>query len=343
MVSLVIGVVVGSTFRGTSTVTTSTPVATAVVPVTSNPSLWALLRPVINHSDESLPTNSEPTAISIHSSLKDLALSVFNPDSASLPISQESSTSGFRGMSSLSEKLKLSKDVILHPTSSFASLEGRTKSLSVVPSMTSSPHHRDEAEPAPSSSVLTTSTLGLSFLGDSLPKVLDAYAPAVLAAVNVDVEDIIEALDSLVQAISRQAHVVLAQTNALIQYSAAHAESFTQDLESIKETFTARHEHAQRRARELKDHGAKWLYEAGEALMNRASRASGKAKEITGDIEQIWAETYTFRETWEGCKTRGARWHAGKETRRNSCDRGKQCRSRSTKTGGRWLSHAHYC
>jgi hypothetical protein len=77
--------------------------------------------------------------------------------------------------------------------------------------------------------------------------------------------------------------------------------------------------------------------------MNRASRASGKAKEITGDIEQIWAETYTFRETWEGCKTRGARWHAGKETRRNSCDRGKQSRSRSTKTGGRWLSHAHYC
>lgn len=346
VVSLVIGVVVGSTFRGTtSTVVTPTPVATVVVPATSPPSLWELLRPVINHSCGSLPTKTESTVIPIHSSLKDLALSIFNPDTTSLSIAEEIPTSGFRGMSSLSEKLRLSKDIILHPTSSHA-FDGRTKSLSVVPSATSSAPHVEDVEPTPSSSsyALTTSTFGLSFLGDSLPKVVNAYAPAVLAAVNADMQDIIEALDSLVQAISRQAHVMLAQTNAIIQYSTAHVEHFNQDLEAIRDTLTARHERAQRRAKELKDHGAKWLHEAGEALMNRASRASGRAKEITVDIEQFWAETNIFREKWEGCKTRGAQRCAGREKWRNCCDRGRQCRDRSKKctTGGRWLSQSHY-
>lgn len=343
VVSLVIGVVVGSTFRvTTSTVVTPTPVTTAVVLATSPPSLWELLRPVINHSCGSLPAKTGSTVIPIHSSLKGLALSILNPDSTSLSIAEEIPTSGFRSMSSLSEKLRFSKDVILHPTSSHA-FDGRTESLSVVPSATSSAPHVEDIEPTPSSSALTTSTFGLRFLGGSLPKVVDAYAPAVLAAVNADVQDIIEALDSLVQAISRQAHAMLAQTNAIIQYSTAHVEHFNQDLEAIRGTLTARHERAQRRAKELKDHGAKWLHDAGEALMNRALRASGKAKEITVDIEQIWAETNIFREKCEGCKTHSAQRRAGSETWRNYCDRGKQCRDRSKKctTGGRWLSQSH--
>jgi hypothetical protein len=109
-------------------------------------------------------------------------------------------------------------------------------------------------------------------------------------------QDIIDALDSLVQAISRQAHAMIAQTNALIQYSTVQFEQRVPELEAIMDAFNARNEHAQRRAKELKDHGAKWLHEAGEALMNRASRARGKAKEITEDMEQIWAES---REKWE--------------------------------------------
>lgn len=330
MVSLVIGVVVGSTFRGTTPVVT--PTTTAVVPATSTPSLWALLRPVINHSCSSLPAKTEPTAISIHSSLKDLALSVFNPDATSLSISHESSTSGLRCMHSLSEKLKCSKDVILPP------LEGRTKSLSLVPSSTP---HREETKPTPSSSALVSSTLGLSFFGESLPKVMDAYAPAVLAAVNADMQDIIEALDSLVQAISRQAHIMVTQTNALIQYSTAHVEFFAQDFEAIKGTLAKRHERAQHRAKALKDHGAKWLHEAGEALMSRASHARGKAKAITEDIEQIWAETSSFREKWGVCKTHGV-WRRAEEARKSHGDRGRHCsRTTRSRSGGRWLSHTH--
>ncbi|KAG0706817.1 hypothetical protein DFH29DRAFT_900184 [Suillus ampliporus] len=338
MVSLVLSVVVGSTFRGTAPVVTPTPVTTTVAPAAPTPFLWAFLHPVINYSHESIP--AEPTAVSIHSSLKDFALSVFNPDPTSVSISQEIPTSGFRCASSFSEKLKFSKDVILRPASSLVSLEGGTKSLSVVPSMSSSQHHVKEAVPTPSSSALTTSTLGLSFLQDSVPKFVDAYAPAVLAAVNADMQDIIDALDSLVQAISRQAHVMIAQTNALIQYSTAQFEQRVPDLEAIMDTFNARHEHAQRRAKELKDHGAKWLYETGEALMNRASRASGKAKEIAEDMEQIWAES---REKWEACKTRGVRKRSGRQARRGF-DKVKKCRGARSKkcTGGGWLTHAHY-
>ncbi|KAG1747211.1 uncharacterized protein EDB91DRAFT_1116983 [Suillus paluster] len=338
MVSLVLGVVVGSTFRGTTPIVTPTPVTT-MAPAASTPFLWALLHPVINHSYESIPAKTESTAISIQSSLKDFALSVFNPDSTSVSISKETPTSGFRCASSFSEKLKLSKDVILRPTSSLVSLEGSTKSLSVIPSMSSSQPHVEEAVPTASSSALTASTLGLSFLQDSLPKFVDAYAPAVLAAVNAEMQDIIDALDSLVQAISRQAHVMIAQTNALIEYSTAQFEQRAPDLEVIRDAFNARNEHAQRRARELKDQGAKWLYDTGEALVNRASRASGKAKEIAEDMEQIWAES---REKWEVCKMRGGRKRSGRQTRRGF-DKGKKCGSRSKKcSGGGWLTHAHY-
>ncbi|KAG2147577.1 hypothetical protein DEU56DRAFT_784726 [Suillus clintonianus] len=336
MVSLVLGVVVGSTFRGTAPVVTPTPVTTAVASAASTPFLWAFLHPVINHSHESIPAKTESTAISLHSSLKDFALSVFNPDPTSVSISKETSTSVFRSASSFSEKLKFSKDVILRPTSSLMSLEGSTKSLSVVPSMTASQPHVEEAVPTPSSSALASSTLGLSFLQDYLPKFVDIHGPAVLAAVNADMQDIIDALDSLVQAISRQAHVVIAQTNALIQYSTTKLEQRAPELEAVMDALNARNEHAQRRAKELKDNGAKWLHETGEALMNRASRARGKAKEITEDIEQIWAES---KEKWDVCKMRGAQKCSG----RRGCKKAKNCRgARSKKCTGGWLRHAQY-
>lgn len=339
MMSLVLGVMVGSTFQGAAPAVTPTPVTTAVASAASTPFLWALLHPVINRSHESIPAMTESTAISIQSSLKDFALSVFNPDPTSASISQGTSTSGFRSASYFSEKLKLSKDVILRPTSSLLSLEGNTNSLSVVPSMTSSKHHVAEAMPTSSSSALASSTLGLSFLQDYLPKFVDTHAPAVLAAINADMQDIIDALDSLVQAISRQAHVMIAQTNALIQYSTVQFEQRAPELEVIMEAFNARNQHAQRRAKELKDNGAKWLHEAGDALMNRASHARGKAKEITEDMEQIWVES---REKWEVYKMRGAQRRSGRGTKR-SCNNAKNCRgARSKKCTGGWLTHAHY-
>ncbi|KAG1773442.1 hypothetical protein EDD22DRAFT_857595 [Suillus occidentalis] len=325
MVSIVLGVMVGSTFRGTTPAVTPTPVTTAVASAASTPFLWALLHPVINRSHESVSAKTESTAISIHSSLKDFALSVFNPDPTSVSISQETSA-----------PLKLSKDVILRPTSSLMSLEGSAKSLSVVPSMTSSKPHVAEAVPTPSSSALASSTLGLSFLQDYLPKFVDTHAPAVLAAVNADMQDIIDALDSLVQAISRQAHIMIAQTNALIQYSTVQFEQRAPEFEAMMDSFNARNEHAQRRAKELKDSGAKWLHEAGEALMSRASRARGKAKEITEDMEQIWAES---REKWE---VRSTQRRSGRGARRG-CNKAKNCKgARSKKCSGGWLTHAHY-
>ncbi|KAG2128131.1 hypothetical protein BD769DRAFT_1458254 [Suillus cothurnatus] len=344
MVSLVLGA---------APAVTPTPVATAMASASSTPFLWALLHPVINRSHESIPAKTESTAISIQSSLKDFALSVFNPDPTSVSISQETLTSGFRSASPFSEKLKLSKDVILRPTSSLMSLEGSTNSLSVAPSMTSSKPHVAEAVPTSSSSALAPSTLGLSFLQDYLPKFVDTHAPAVLAAVNADIQDIIDALDSLVQAISRQAHVMIAQTNALIQYSAVQFEQRAPELEAIMDAVNARNEHAQRRAKELKDNGAKWLHEAGDALtnrvsrargkaqeiMNRASRAREKAQEITEEMEQIWAES---REKWEMYKMRGAQRRWGKETRRG-CHKTKNCRGAcSKKCAGGWLTHTPY-
>ncbi|KAH7930144.1 hypothetical protein BV22DRAFT_1028645 [Leucogyrophana mollusca] len=292
VVSLVLGVVVGSSFPA------STPVVAPITPVASPPtttpsSIWALLRPVANHPRALPPPRTPSTVAIIPSSLKDFALSVFNPPSTPSTarhhtVATPEISCGSRSPLSWAERFKYSTDLVLRPIPSSLSFDGRSKALSLVPETSHS--SRASAEPLPTpppSSALSTATLGLNLgLRTSVPRVIDAYVPAVLAAVRDDVQDILDALDELVQAITRHAHFIVTQTSALIQQSSAQIENLkgADSLKTVKETFYGRNERAQRRAKGMKDQGMKWIFGAGEMIADHAERAKGKAKEMAVDV-----------------------------------------------------------
>ncbi|KAF9237676.1 hypothetical protein BU15DRAFT_63062 [Melanogaster broomeanus] len=333
ILSLVLGVVVRS-----SILTSTQPVINTVVTPESNctpNSIWQLLRPVVNRERQALSATPDTPVVVMPSSFKDFALSVFNADSTSVSLPRANPTTSRRMTpSTLSERLRLSKDLMLRP-------KNRPKALSVIPETSATAAYRSD----PASTHHSVSAL----IHTSLPSFVKEYAPVVSAIVNQDIQDILDALDALVQAISKQAQVFLTQTTALIQYTAAHLENGRQSWETVKETVYTRNERAQRRAREIKEQAAKWLYDAGEAfttgaqlskekaqevaeeLANRAQRARGKAKEMAEDIQELLSE---HEEAFEALRIRAwdvgakewTRWHRQAEESEKTRWTGKPCK-----------------
>lgn len=202
--------------------------------------------------------------------------------------------------STLSERSKFSKDLMLQPPYSVLPPDNRPKALSVVPetSPTTSYH------PGP----VTTGHSVSALVHTSVPGVVKECATVALALINQDMQDIFDALDALVQAISRQTRIILKQATTFMEHSAMHFEKSVESFETIKETLHARNEHARKRAREIKERGTKWLYDASEVvtasaqfskgmaremaegLAHRAQRARGKAKEMAVEIQDFLNE-----------------------------------------------------
>ncbi|EGN99270.1 hypothetical protein SERLA73DRAFT_182188 [Serpula lacrymans var. lacrymans S7.3] len=279
IVSLVLGVVVSSTMPSSGPAMAPTPVPSTTYSASS--SIWGLLRPAVNHSHTVIPPKTELTSAVISSSLKDFALSVFNP----VPTSSNSKyctgpiteCGCGRPPSSWGERFKSSTDIILRPIPSGLTFDTSSNALSLIPQ--ASQIARQSAASVPtlsSSSELSTASfsfgLGLT-LPTSLSHAVNLYIPPLLAVVRDDVQDILDALDELMRVISHQANFMFSQTTALIQRSAIYAEKGSDGLKSAKETLYRRHERAQKRAREMKEKGAQWI-------VQHAGFAKGKAKEI---------------------------------------------------------------
>lgn len=142
----------------------------------------------------------------------------------------------------------------------------------------------------------------------SVPGVVKECATVALALINQDMQDIFDALDALVQAISKQTQIILKQATTFMEHSAMHFEKSVESFETMKETLHAHNEHARKRAREIKERGTKWLYDASEVvttsaqfskgmaremaegLAHRAQRARGKAKEMAVEIQDFLNE-----------------------------------------------------
>ncbi|KIJ62796.1 hypothetical protein HYDPIDRAFT_135185 [Hydnomerulius pinastri MD-312] len=336
VLSLVLGVVVRSAIS-----TSTQPIAATVVATTSNcssTSIWQLLRPVANREHEAPAATPDNSLIMVPSAFKDFALSVFSAESTSVSLPRANPT-GFRraSPSTLSERLKLSKDLILRPSPSVLAPDNRPKALSIITDTSPTiPYH-----PGPASTGHALSAL----VHTSIPNIVKEYAPVITAIVNQDVQDILDALDALVQAISRQAQTILTQTTTFIHQSAAHLENSVQSFETVKETFYTHNERAQRRAREMKEQGAKWLYSAGEVLAGHAQSSKAKAKEIgeqlairaeraRGKAKEMAEEIQEFLHDPEGLEGLGSRaWDLGeKEWRRLHKRAGESGNLKSVKT-----------
>ncbi|KIJ14319.1 hypothetical protein PAXINDRAFT_40919, partial [Paxillus involutus ATCC 200175] len=271
ILSLLLGVVLRPAF-----LTATQPVTTTPVTLDSNctlSSIWQLLRLVAPREYNAPFATPDTPVVVTSSSFKDFALSVFNAESTSLSLPRVNPTSFHRvAPSTLSERLRLSKDLMLQPSLSVLAPDNRPKALSVIPETSPTVSHR--SSPAPTGHSVS------ALVYASIPSVVKEYAPVISAIVNQDVQDILDALDALVQAISRQAQAIVTQANALVQHSAAHLEKSMQSLENIKDTLFTRNEHAQRRAKEMKEQGVKLLYDAREAFSTGARFSQGKAYEL---------------------------------------------------------------
>ena len=263
-------------------------------------SLWQMIRPAPYRERLSPSTTLDSSVVATPSLFKDSSLSVFSVESTSIALSRANPT-GFRRVipPTLPERPN-SKELMLQLPSSVIPAVDRPKALSVIPETSPSISH----PPVPDAAAHAVSTLRHI----SVPDVVKEYASVVLTIVNQDMQDIFDALDALAQAISRQTQMILAQTTTFIEQSSVYMEKGVESFETVKETLRAHNERAKRRAKEIKERGTKWLFDASEAVATsarfstemawelaegfayRAQRARGKAKEMAAELQDILNE-----------------------------------------------------
>ncbi|KAG9315313.1 hypothetical protein JVU11DRAFT_4452 [Chiua virens] len=280
ILSLVLGVIVRAALPVSLQAFTSATLATPH-PNSTPGALWQLLRPAAPYRERLPPSPTWDNSVAVSSSAKDFSLSIFTAESTSIMVSRANPTNFRRTMpSTFSEQLKFSKDLMLQPPCSVLPLDNsRPKALSVIPeTSTTTSYH-----PGPA----TTGHAVTAMVHTSVPGVVKEYAPVAVAIMNQDMQDIFDALDALAQAISRQTQMILARATTLLEHSVLYLEKSAESLETIKDTFHARNEHARKRAKEIRDLGTKWLYDASEAISSHAQFSKGVAQE--------WAEGFASR------------------------------------------------
>ncbi|KAI6155676.1 hypothetical protein BKA82DRAFT_991324 [Pisolithus tinctorius] len=268
IISLVFGIMAPS---AVSRMTSIIPTSGATPGSCTSASILQLLLPAAERPREIVPPAIESsTTASIH----DFALSVFRAEltSASIPSTH---TPGIRRIHD-----RLTKDLVLRPTVSVLVPETQQKPASAVPSATTGQHG------GPASTTASLSSLTLS----SAPDIINEYVPIITAAITNDIQIILDALDGLVQAISKQVHSLVSETALLVQRSASSVEKNVQRLENVRDALYASNARARKRAKQLKDRGTKWLFEATEAVASRVQSSKGKDKvldEVKGFMEEM--------------------------------------------------------
>ncbi|KAL4063544.1 hypothetical protein V8B97DRAFT_1991191 [Scleroderma yunnanense] len=272
VLSLLLGAVIRSTFSAPGRVATVTPTVVAIPDNCSSTSLWQLLRPVIDRQRGiPPPPAAEPSSVAAPASLKEFALSIFSVESTSIALPRSQHSPNLRRMppSTLHERLLSSKDLVLRPTLSV--LVPDTQAVSVASTATQG------QAPSPTSRIPSSLS---AVVHASAPDFVKEYAPIISAAIANDLQIILDALDALVLAISKQVRSVVVETALLVQRSLSHLETSAEKLESIKDALYTRNARAKKRAKQLKERGARWLFEASEIVTNRAKLAKGTQHKV---------------------------------------------------------------
>lgn len=338
ILSLILGLVVRAALPVSLQQFTS-PTLPTFAPNYTCGSLWQMLRSAPHRERLPPSTTLDSSVVVIQSNFKDFSLSVFSAESTSVTFSRANPTD-FRRMipSTLSERSEFSKDLILQPPCSVLPPDNRPKALSVIPETSATPSYLA----GPVTTPHAVSSLGHT----SVPNVVKEYASVVFAAMNQDMQDIFDALDALVQAISRQSQMILTQATTFIEQSTIYWEKSVESFEMVKETLQAHNERAKKRAKEIRERGTQWLYEASEAvttsarfsrgmawelaegLAYRAQRARGKAKEVAAEIQDFLNEhdrleaLGTQADAWDSHVKHWDEWVKKVSTQgRNSCKR----------------------
>ncbi|KAI0649094.1 hypothetical protein C8Q79DRAFT_948796 [Trametes meyenii] len=256
--------------------------------------------PAINMSaSAAAPTTSSVGLIS--SSLKDFALAVLSP----YPVASTSSSVATKaapsptaaavpelaheagapsececgcGLITWPGKLKPTTDVALRPTPPVPSLVGPSFSkgglAAVAPATTVIGKGKARATEDDSLYALSTRIAG------ALTEYLDTCIS--FGTARNDMQEIIDALEELGQALGKQSETALVQTKAVV--------------EDVRRTIRARHERARERAKEIRAAGERWFssaYEAGARVRDRVHLAKENARALRETVESkkaLWEE-----------------------------------------------------
>ena len=223
-----------------------------------------------NQSVLAQPAITNENCALIPSSLKDFALAIFNPSHSPatnaspappLPSLQSTAESGSLNKESSmtwADRVKSGKDLILRPSPPSLDVDVRSKALQIV-------------VPAQKKAEAIRTSLRHK-LSNSISEVFPTEA--LVAVINRDLQEIMDALDELARAIDHTVELIKERSK-----DTAHV---------LRELLQARHERAQERARKLKDLGERVASRAGALMKTRACVAREKARVLKVATSDIW-------------------------------------------------------
>ncbi|RPD60096.1 hypothetical protein L226DRAFT_535034 [Lentinus tigrinus ALCF2SS1-7] len=257
--------------------------------------------PVVNASGPA-PATTPSTMALIPSSLKELALAAISPYSVAstssvaikvvpsptaAPVEDAAQTGAPSecscgcGLITWPEKFKPTTDLMLRPTPPTPSLVNPAYSkgdaLAVVPS-TSSVKGKGKARAVDDGSLYALSTR----LAGALTEYLDMST--IFAQTRKDIQEILDALDELSRAISRQTEAVWEQSKTTVQV--------------VRENIRARHERAKTRAKELRAVGERLLSSVSAQVRGRVAMAKENAHALRENVRVRREESFRVRREW---------------------------------------------
>ncbi|KAJ7158778.1 hypothetical protein C8R46DRAFT_1224698 [Mycena filopes] len=276
LLSLIMGFAVNTGFRSPA----PTPAVVPVTPQTTSSTFWDMFGTAPNSSVAPLTTAPPITNVAIMpSTLKDLALAVFNPatpTAVSVPVATVSSapspsvacgsgsTGSLAGQSKpMAEKAKSTKDVILRPGTALSNPASPKSPPTHTPLVGGTVKKVAAALPGEESVPVTSLSLKLV---DSLSEVVDATMKALEEVVGRDFKELMGALDALMRAIGHQTALIVSDSKTRAQI--------------LRERLHYRNERAKGKARELRNKGEQLVAHAGERLKARAEIARTRAQSL---------------------------------------------------------------
>ncbi|KAF8071974.1 hypothetical protein FPV67DRAFT_1747884 [Lyophyllum atratum] len=273
LMSLIVGFTMNTAFRRSSI---PTPTSTATPPATT---FWGMFGPEVNHTSTFATTaRVNAPAITTH---KDFSLSIFNPGTTSLAITSNNQPP----VASTSAAVQVQGS---HSNPSTGMGMAQSSETAIRPE----PQSLTEAKPSmmmiPSAlrfdGLSGSKSTALSLVVDSLSEVLDVR----VARLRNDLDELVESLDELGQAILRQTKKSKGKAKEI--------------REEIREHVYYRHDRARGKAKQMKKMGEEIIYSAGEQLVGRTNIAKQKARDISKHLAKS--------ESWRSYQKVHAEWVA---------------------------------
>ncbi|KAF8968101.1 hypothetical protein BDZ97DRAFT_1800866 [Flammula alnicola] len=351
---------------------TPSPTPTINTPSSSNGHLWGLFAPQPNRSVLTASPGCQHSkggnTIDATPSLKDMAMSVFNPGNTALSVASppssmslivastskavlDTTTTSFvtkcqqcgAKSGASAEKPRASTDVVLRSTAatSLSEVSHMKPPTSVIASRTDSRATILLAGADRAGGIPTAANIKLN----SVSEVLDATTKALAEAMGNDLAELVQTADELMVSIREQ-------TDNVIRQSKGKARAFGEQMQNLNEEVVKRNTRAKKRARELKKKGEEMVRDARKELKEKTRRAKKELKEKTGKARkrakalrqsvveggaEAWKRYEKSQEEWESVLLSKKEDRAYRDAVENANPQGKGCR----KSSSRWSLKAN--